>query len=771
MADTQSTQPQLFDVAELPGRPMLHWHGKRPLREIPYYPAQLRERYGHAPSPSQGEGWGEGGGEGWVNRLYWGDNLQVMAHLMREFRGKIKLIYIDPPFDSGADYRKRVKLRGTSVETDLSVLEERQYTDIWSNDLYLQYMYERLILMRELLAEDGSIYLHCDWHRGHYLRCIMDEIFGESSFRSEIIWQRISAHANIINSYGTIHDTILYYTKSTFFTWNTQYMPYSESHLSQSYRYVEESTGRRYALRDITAPIERASSGQLYAWKGIRPPVGRCWVYAKDRMEQFEAEGRLQYSKNNYPRLKVYLDEMPGVPLQDIWTDVKPVQAQSDEREGYPTQKSEQLLQRILNVSSNPGDLIADFFIGSGTTAAVAQKLGRRWIGADINLGAIHTTAQRLARIIEEQQREAHQLELLPAAQSTNLPVSQFTTFEVYNVNHYEIFKNAEEARDIVLKLYGVEPLKGHRFFDGTLDGRWVKVVDLNRICSKLDIQTIFDNLPPDDTRGVVVLCAGHEYDVPEAIKRRNLLNIPFEVRDILTDRQDVIFKRPPEAQTHLLREDWFVTLAIEQFYSPMLLQKLSLEGDPEAIEDWRQTVASVLIDPAYDGEVFHARITDTPARRDELVRGEYTWKVGGYGEGQVAVKIVDVLDEEWFGVVENRTMPDSTLITSLPVTDELLEKVVEPIVDALAPEQVILFGSYAEGRATADSDLDLLVVTEQPLSRKEWLERTQGLFRDMPLPIQVITISQQEFEETRDVIGGIAYPAAKYGRVIYEKS
>ena len=242
-----------------------------------------------------------------------------------------------------------------------------------------------------------------------------------------------------------------------------------------------------------------------------------------------------------------------------------------------------------------------------------------------------------------------------------------YPVFEVYNVNHYEVFKNAEEARDIVLQLYGVEPLKGHRFFDGTLDGRWVKVVDLNRICSKLDIQTIFDNLPLEDTRGAVVLCAGHEYDVPEAIKRRNLLNIPFEVRDILTDRKDVIFKRPPEAQVRLTRADGQVTLTIEQFYSPLLLQKLSLEEDPtstalrqssgqdsaqaEAIEDWRQTVASVLVDPAYDGQVFHARITDTPARRDELVRGEYTWEAEEYGDGPVAVKIVDVLDEEWFEI------------------------------------------------------------------------------------------------------------------------
>lgn len=376
------------------------------------------------------------------------------------------------------------------------------------------------------------------------------------------------------------------------------------------------------------------------------------WYYTRRRMSRKATAEELAAKAHTI----TYVDNPDaGTLVSDIWSDMLSYQPLADELQGqpiYPTQKSEAILKRIISAAADPGDLVADFFIGSGTTAAVAQKLGRRWIGTDINLGAIHTTAQRLARIVAEQQQTGIQLELIPADQSPNLQSPTYPVFEVYNVNHYEVFKNAEEARDIVLKLYGVEPLKGHRFFDGSLDNRWVKVVDLNRICSRLDIQTIFDNLSPDDTRGVVVLCAGHEYDVPEVIRRRNLLNIPFEVRDILTDRKDVIFKRPPEARVKLTCADGYITLTVEQFYSPLLLQKLSLEEDPEAIEDWRQTVASVLIDPAYDGEVFHARITDTPTRRDELVRGEYTWEAAEHDNGPVAVKIVDVLDETWFGVV-----------------------------------------------------------------------------------------------------------------------
>jgi len=766
MPDAQPTQTEIFAVAELPGRPMLHWHGKRPLHEIPYYPAQLRERYGHAPSPSQGEGWGEGG---WVNRLYWGDNLQVMAHLMREFRGQIKLIYIDPPFDSGADYRKRIKLRGTSVETDLSVLEERQYTDIWSNDLYLQYMYERLILMRELLAEDGSIYLHCDWHRGHYLRCIMDEVFGEGNFRNEIIRIKSNPKNYTTWGFGNQHDAVLFYSKSAEIIWNRPFKQRTQEAIEKDFPLIEEGTGRRYKTAPLHAPgISRGSTGQ--PWRGLMPPPGNHWRYVPETLDQLDQDGLIEWSETGNPRKKVYADESPGVFLQDIWDDCKDVVEVE-----YPTQKNELLLERIVEASSRPGDLIADFFIGSGTTAAVAQKLGRRWIGADINLGAIHTTAQRLTRVIQEQQATTHQQELFSTAQN-GIRNTQYAVFEVYNVNHYEIFKNAEEARDIVLKLYGVEPLKGHRFFDGTLDSRWVKVVDLNRICSKLDIQTIFDNLPPDDTRGVVVLCAGQEYDVREAVKRRNLLNIPFELRDILTDRKDVIFKRPPEAQVGLAREDGRLTLTIEQFYSPMLLQKLSLEDDPEAIEDWRQTVASVLIDPAYDGQVFHARITDTPARRDELVRGEYTWEVGGYGEGQVAVKIVDVLDEEWFGVVgreEGRNGEEAGNPASLPERYQReIERVVTILQEHYAPDKVILFGSCGRGDFSEDSDIDLLIVKE---TSKRPLDRMREVYElvyspDHYLALDPLVYTPQELTQRLALGDFFIQEIMQEGRVLYER-
>ena len=626
-------QLTMFDIEEAPGRPMLHWLGKRPLRAVKYYEAQLKEQYG---KPA---------GDGWVNRLYWGDNLQVMSHLMKEFRGKIKLIYIDPPFDSKADYRKRIKLKGRQLEGDISVIEEKQYTDIWANDLYLQFMYERLQLMRELLAEDGAIFLHCDWHRVHYLRLILDEIFGPGNFRNEIIWKRADSH-NDSRKFGVVDDRILYYTKSSNFTFNPVLIPLDEDYISNFYNNIEEGTGRRYRLDHFTKPA--GSIGYFYEYKGAQPPPNG-WRCPISTMEELDQQGLLVF-KGKRVYKKRYLDEQEGRQATTIWDDISG--QLGGESLSYPTQKVEELVERILLVASNPEDLIADFFCGSGTTLAVAQKLGRRWIGSDINLGAIHTTAQRVSQIIKEQQKETQQQTLLDEGKKF------YPAFAVYNVNHYDIFKNDLEAKEIVMKLYGVEPVK-RSFFDGILDGKWVKVVELNRVCSKEDVQAVFDEILSKGEkeieatyrRGVLILCSGHEYDVLDYAKRLNVVNIPFEIRDILTDRKDIIFKRPPEADIALKLDGGKAVVQIRQFYSPMLLQKLQLEDDPEEIDDWRQLVEAVLIDPNYDGEVLKPAVQDIPGKKD-MASGVYELPLTGPGQ-KIAVKIVDVLSEEYFEVLE----------------------------------------------------------------------------------------------------------------------
>lgn len=269
---------------------------------------------------------------------------------------------------------------------------------IGENDVmaYLVMMAPRLYHLHRVLKTSGSLYLHCDTTASSYLRIISDCIFGPKNFKNEIIWKRTSAHANVGKRYGVISDILFFYTKSTNYIWNTQHAAYSDEHITNSYRYIEKATGRHYASRDLTASMQRASKGQLYEWKGIKPPPSRCWSCAIEQMERYEAENLILYSKNGYPRLKVYLDSMHGVPLQNIWIDIPVIAAQSSERLGYPTQKPLALLERIIAASSNYGDIVLDPFCGCGTTVVAAQKLDRKWIGIDITPIATSLVQKRL---------------------------------------------------------------------------------------------------------------------------------------------------------------------------------------------------------------------------------------------------------------------------------------------------------------------------------------------------------------------------------------
>jgi site-specific DNA-methyltransferase (adenine-specific) len=362
------------------------------------------------------------------NTLYYGDNLEVMRKYLPD--ECIDLVYLDPPFNSNRDYN--LLFREQSGEpaqgqikafTDTWQWSERAYDEfcqtcskpalvelvqgfvrtLGRNDLtaYLVMMAPRLMELHRVLKPTGSLYLHCDYLASSYLRVMLDVVFGAKNFRNEIVWKRTSAHANVGKRYGVITDTILFYTKTQNYKWNTLYTPYSEEHIQNTYRYIEEGTGRRYALRDLTASMQRASSGQLYEWKGIRPPASRCWAYTRDQMERFESEGRIVYSSKGYPRLKVYLDEMPGVPLQNLWTDLPPISSHSAERLGYPTQKPLALLERIIQASSNEGDTVLDPFCGCGTAIVAAQKLNRRWIGIDITHLAIALIKYRLSDMFD----------------------------------------------------------------------------------------------------------------------------------------------------------------------------------------------------------------------------------------------------------------------------------------------------------------------------------------------------------------------------------
>lgn len=568
-----------FEFAQRPtikGFPELRWTGKRPYKSTQYYPAQLRETYGEDQN-------------GWMNKIFWGDNLQVMSHLLKEYRGQIDLIYIDPPFDSKADYKKKIDVKGVGkAESDSSTFEEKQYGDIWTNDEYLQFMYERLILLRELLSERGSIYLHCDWHRSAYLRLLLDEVFGANNFRNEIVWSYFGFKRATSKNFPQKHDVIYSYTKSPDYIWNVQYKPHSPEYIK---RFKKDANGRLY--RD-----------------DVNPTGGGTRI--------------------------IYLDEVEGDIVDSVWTDIPPVNPVAKERQNYPTQKPEALIERIIKSSTNPGDLVFDCFMGSGTTQAVAMKLGRRFIGADINLGAIQTTTKRLVGVANELNTQMQE-------------ETKYTGFEVYNVNNYDFFRNPVEARDLLIQALEIQPFPQSNVWDGELDGRMVKIMPVNRIATKADLKELLANLPyatyekrkeenPNQpVEHMTIVCMGHEPDLKGSLEQElSNYKVDVQILDVLRDKADLQLKRDSEAE--IVREG--NKLVIREFFPMNLMQKLSLQK--EYVEEWRQLVDSVMIDWNYDGAVMQPRTIDIP-EKNELVKGVYDIPEDA---GTIKVKITDLLSE-----------------------------------------------------------------------------------------------------------------------------
>jgi DNA modification methylase len=368
---------------------------------------------------------------GWTNKLIWGDNKLILSSLNNgplrkeiEAQGGLKLIYIDPPFDVGADFSMDLKVGDSSNEESFtkkpSVIEEIAYRDTWGKgaDSFIAMIYERLRLMHDLLAEDGSIYVHCDGRVSSYIRLVLNEIFGKDNFRNEIIWQRTGAH-NDANRFGIIHDSIFFFTKSDKWTFNPVFSEYDQSYIDERFRSIEEGTGRRFWLNTMTA----AGSGAAKVFNGklITPPSGTHWRYSQEKIDQSIADGRIAFSKTGMPYVKQYLDESRGKPAQSVWTDLVPSKSGA-ERIDYPTQKPESMLERIINASSNEGDLVADFFCGSGTTMAVAEKLNRKWIGSDLGRFGVHSSRKRLIDVQRKLKKEG----------------VDFRAFEILNVGRYE---------------------------------------------------------------------------------------------------------------------------------------------------------------------------------------------------------------------------------------------------------------------------------------------------------------------------------------------
>jgi DNA modification methylase len=364
--------------------------------------------------------------KGWTNKLIWGDNKLILSSLKNgplreeiEKQGGLKLIYIDPPFDVGADFSMDIEIGDDTFTKKPNILEEIAYRDTWGKgaDSFIAMIYERLILMRDLLAEDGSIYVHCDWRVTSAMRLVLDEIFPQG-FRNEVIWKRTTSHSEA-TKYGQIHDTIYFYANRESYRWNPQFMEYDKDYVDKYFRFVEPD-GRRYWKEDATG----AGQGppRRFGDREIPPPSGRHWRWTQETVDELFKAGRFVFTKTGRPEFKRYLDEQEGAYVCDIWDDIKRINQVADERTGYSTQKPEALLERVIKASSNEGDLVADFFCGSGTTSAVAEKLGRKWIVSDLGKFAIHTTRKRMIGVQRQLKAEG----------------KDYRAFEILNLGKYE---------------------------------------------------------------------------------------------------------------------------------------------------------------------------------------------------------------------------------------------------------------------------------------------------------------------------------------------
>jgi DNA modification methylase len=446
---------------------------------------------------------------GWTNKLIWGDNKLILSSLKAgalrqqiEDAGGLKLIYIDPPFDVGADFSMDVEIGGETFHKEANLLEQIAYRDTWGRgaDSFIAMIYERLILMRELMAEDGCIYVHIEPDVGNFIRSVLDEVFGRDCLQTEIAWKRTSSHGNVSRSFGEIWESIYFYSRSReTWTWNQQFVPFEKDYI-ESHFSARDPDGRRYTTSDLVNPGFRPNL--CYEYKGYKPHRNG-WKVSLEKMQELDAQSRLYFpeDKEGRIRLKRYLDETPGGIAQNLWVDIPPINSQARESQGYATQKPEALIERIIKASSNEGDLVADFFCGSGTTAAVAEKLDRKWICTDLGKFAIHTTRKRLIGV----QRDKKMAE------------QNFRAFEVLNLGRYErqaylnvggrlngaqkaqaLAQKESEFRELILRAYKASAFGGadgaqaqDGFFHGARNGRLVVIGPINLPVGRLFVEEV----------------------------------------------------------------------------------------------------------------------------------------------------------------------------------------------------------------------------------------------------------------------------------------
>ncbi|MBI5639334.1 MAG: site-specific DNA-methyltransferase [Nitrospirae bacterium] len=617
----------------------------------------------------------------WHNRLVYGDNLLVMQALLAgdpetglpSMRGKIDLVYIDPPFDSKADYRTKITLPGTTIEQKPTVLEQFAYSDTWKDGTvsYLQMIYPRLVLMRELLSDQGSIYVHLDWHVGHYVKVLMDEVFGKENFRNEITWVRIASHNDAAGQYGKVKDCLLFYSKTTATNLNKLYMPYSPEYIKAEW--TQLPSGRYYKSENMLDPQGKMKSfdfhGTVASWRTSPEKIEELWNATQTEVPS--SHGRIKLGKDGRPTKRcriVFLDEVPGVPLNDVWTDIPYIAGGSKQSVNYGTQKPEALLDRIIKASTNENSIVADFCSGSGTTGAVAEKLGRRWIMSDIGKPAIMITRKRLIdqeanpflyQSIGDYQKEAFASSRMfrrvgDLAQVVLNLYGALPFPEEQNPNrNLGYIKN---SRTLVMvdspsKLTGYATLKKAQELRESFLGGWNKVVVLgwNFV---FDIATIIRNLNDDKLEVLVI-----PPDLLDKLKTKSsyesLLKsgkIRFSSLQYLSLKKSTVKSYSSDVDELTVELDNYILLSPDALplddANKEKLQDIIAKDPLALIEYWS-------IDPDYDSETFRSKWQDyrgnveSDADPHRVVKTATFFVPSVSGKRKICVKAVDVFGFE----------------------------------------------------------------------------------------------------------------------------
>lgn len=588
----------------------------------------------------------------WRNRLIWGDKKYVLPALMSEFGGQVDLIYVDPPFATGQDFSLPIQVDGQEFEKEPSMLEVKAYRDTWKSglDSYLEWFYGMASDFYQLLSPTGSLYVHLDQGVAHYAKLVLDDIFGTEQFRNDITWKRKAGRGETNSAairFGVTCDSILFYARSAATPFRRQYRPSNEQYIASKFTHVEPD-GRRYRLDNITSPSYRPNL--VYEYRGYSPPP-KGWAVSRDRMAEMDAEGRLYLPANKEQRIqrKRYLDELEGETVDSLWDDIPPANSQAKERVGYPTQKPETLLRRIIETSTSEGDLVLDCVCGSGTTAAVAESLRRRWIVSDLGRFAVHTTRKRL------------------------LSTDDVRAFVVQNLGKYERqlwqaaeFGDSANARtsaykSFILDLYHATPIAGYAWLHGLKGGRMVHVGTVDAPVTVGDITQIVAEFrkavgtgkEAPKTQSVDVLGWDFAFEVNEVARQNaqragidlRLVRIPREILEKRAVEQgDIKFFELAALSVAVQQASREVTLTVEDFVIPLDDVPADVQ---KAVTHWSQWIDYWAIDWDNKSDTFHNEWQSYRTRSDNSLELSCSHEYDAPGDYTVVVKVIDILGND----------------------------------------------------------------------------------------------------------------------------